>query len=125
MIFVSKFVHHDLAGRESHFFTFSSATSVLSKVGVSMLSAVIFPVLASTHTSVKSFLPDCITSTDQISAPFTFLSSTHLILPQGNICGRFVDSSGIAHGFIARVRGTPPTKAAEPEMKAKHAMPAR
>ena len=25
---------------------------------------------------------------------------------QGNICGRYVDASGIAHGFIARVTGT-------------------
>ncbi|MGB9156704.1 MAG: hypothetical protein WCB20_09455, partial [Chthoniobacterales bacterium] len=40
------------------------------------------------------------------------------ISSQGNITGRYVDASGIAHGFIARVRGTPPTTPAGPEMKA-------
>ena len=50
--------------------------------------------------------------------PGTTFTSLNGISSQGNICGRFVDSSGIAHGFIARVRGTPPTKAAGPEMKA-------
>jgi hypothetical protein len=57
--------------------------------------------------------------------PGTTFTSLNGISSQGNICGRFVDNSGIAHGFIARVRGTPPTKAAGPEKKAKHAMPAR
>jgi uncharacterized membrane protein len=57
--------------------------------------------------------------------PGSAFTSLNGISSQGNICGRFVDASGIAHGFIARVRGTPPTKAAGPEMKANHAMPAR
>jgi uncharacterized membrane protein len=57
--------------------------------------------------------------------PGSTFTSLNGISSQGNICGRFVDASGIAHGFIARVRGTPPTKAAGPEMKANHAMPAR
>jgi len=51
---------------------------------------------------------------DYPGAAFTSLNG---ISSQGNICGRFVDASGIAHGFIARVRGTPPTRAAVPEMK--------
>ena len=34
------------------------------------------------------------------------------------ICGRYRDASGIYHGIIARVTGTPPTKAAGAEMKA-------
>jgi hypothetical protein len=50
--------------------------------------------------------------------PGSTFTSLNGISDQGNICGRFVDASGIAHGFIARVRGTPPTKAAGPEMKA-------
>src|SRR6188472_2821633 len=57
--------------------------------------------------------------------PGSTFTSLNGISSQGNITGRYVDASGIAHGFIARVRGTPPTKAAGPEMKAKHAMPAR
>jgi hypothetical protein len=52
---------------------------------------------------------------------FDFADSTFTSLNgisnQGNITGRYVDASGIAHGFIARVRGTPPTKAAGPETK--------
>jgi hypothetical protein len=56
--------------------------------------------------------------------PGTTFTSLNGISNQGNICGRYVDAFGIAHGFIARVRGTPPTKAAGPEMKANHAMPA-
>jgi hypothetical protein len=50
--------------------------------------------------------------------PGTTFTSLNGISSQGNICGRYLDASGIAHGFIARVRGTPPTKAAAPEMKA-------
>src|SRR6516162_3632808 len=73
--------HGDLPWRESHFLTFASATSSFSKIGVSRLIAVIFPVVASTHTSVSSFLPGCLTSTDQISTPFSFSSSTQLIAP--------------------------------------------
>jgi uncharacterized membrane protein len=49
--------------------------------------------------------------------PGSTFTSLNGISSQGNICGRYVDASGIAHGIIARVRGTPPTKAAGPEMK--------
>jgi hypothetical protein len=56
--------------------------------------------------------------------PGSTFTSLNGISSQGNICGRYVDASGIAHGFIARVRGTPPTKAAGPEVKA-HNSPAR
>ncbi len=49
--------------------------------------------------------------------PGSTFTSLNGISDQGNICGRFVDASGIAHGFIARVTGTPPTKAGT-EMKA-------
>ena len=66
--------------------------------------------------------PDSFFTFDYPGSTFTSLNG---ISSQGNITGRYVDASGIAHGFIARVRGTPPTKAAGPEMKAKHAMPAR
>src|SRR5262245_19983159 len=66
--------------------------------------------------------PDSFSTFDFPGSAFTSLNG---ISSQGNITGRYVDASGIAHGFIARVRGTPPTKAAGPEMKAKHAMPAR
>ena len=66
--------------------------------------------------------PDSFFTFDYPGSAFTSLNG---ISSQGNITGRFVDASGIAHGFIARVRGTPPTKAAGLEMKAKHAMPAR
>ena len=50
--------------------------------------------------------------------PGSTFTSLNEINDQGNICGRFVDASGIAHGFLARVRGTPPTKEAATEMKA-------
>ena len=50
--------------------------------------------------------------------PGSTFTSLNGISSQGNITGRYVDAAGIAHGFIARVRGTPPTKAAGPEMKA-------
>jgi len=66
--------------------------------------------------------PDRFFTFDFPGSTFTSLNG---ISSQGNITGRYVDAAGIAHGFIARVRGTPPTKAAGPEMKAKHAMPAR
>ena len=48
--------------------------------------------------------------------PGSTFTSLNGISSQGNISGRYVDASGIAHGFIARVRGTPPTKAAGTEM---------
>ena len=32
-------------------------------------------------------------------------------MTKGVICGRYVDASGIAHGFLARITGTPPTTA--------------
>ena len=50
--------------------------------------------------------------------PGSTFTSLNGISSQGNITGRYVDASGIAHGFIARVRGTPPTNPAGPEMKA-------
>jgi hypothetical protein len=49
--------------------------------------------------------------------PGSTFTSLNGISNQGNITGRYVDASGIAHGFIARLRGTPPTKAAGPEIK--------
>jgi len=66
--------------------------------------------------------PDSFFTFDFPGSTFTSLNG---ISNQGNICGRYVDASGIAHGFIARVKGTPPTKAAGPKMKANHAVPAR
>src|SRR5262245_52987851 len=58
---------------------------------------------------------------------FDFSGSTFTSLngisSQGLICGRYEDASGIAHGILARVRGTPPTKAAWPEMKANDSRP--
>jgi hypothetical protein len=50
--------------------------------------------------------------------PGSTFTSLNGINDQGFICGRYADASGIAHGFLARVRGTPPTNAAGPEMKA-------
>jgi hypothetical protein len=49
--------------------------------------------------------------------PGSTLTSLNGINAQGFICGRYTDASGIAHGFIARVTGTPPTKEAGTEMK--------
>jgi len=59
--------------------------------------------------------------------PGSTFTSLNGINDQGFITGRYGDPSmpGIAHGFIARVRGTPPTKAARPEMKAHNSRPAR
>jgi len=56
--------------------------------------------------------------------PGSTFTSLNGINAQGFICGRYTDASGIAHGFLARVTGTPPTKAAGPEMKA-HNSPSR
>jgi hypothetical protein len=50
--------------------------------------------------------------------PESTFTSLNGINDQGVICGRYNDASGIAHGFLARVTGTPPTKAAGTEMKA-------
>jgi hypothetical protein len=50
--------------------------------------------------------------------PGSTFTSLNGINDQGFICGRYLDASGIAHGFIARVTGTPPTKAAGTEMNA-------
>jgi hypothetical protein len=50
--------------------------------------------------------------------PGSTFTSLNGISDQGFICGRYVDASGSEHGFIARVTGTPPTKAAGAEMKA-------
>jgi hypothetical protein len=49
--------------------------------------------------------------------PGSTFTSLNGISNQGNITGRYVDASGIAHGFIARVRGTPPTTPMGTEMK--------
>jgi hypothetical protein len=59
--------------------------------------------------------------------PGSTFTSLNGINDQGFICGRYADpsNSGIAHGFIARVRGTPPTIAAGPEMKAHNSRSAR
>jgi len=59
--------------------------------------------------------------------PGSTFTSLNGINAQGFICGRYGDPSmpGIAHGIIARVRGTPPTKAARPEMKAHNSRAAR
>jgi hypothetical protein len=59
--------------------------------------------------------PNQFSTFDYPGSTFTSLNG---INDQGFICGRYVDASGIAHGFLARVRGTPPTKAAGTEMKA-------
>jgi hypothetical protein len=47
--------------------------------------------------------------------PGSTFTSLNGISDKGVICGRYVDASGIAHGFLARVTGTPPTKAAGTE----------
>jgi len=57
--------------------------------------------------------------------PGSTFTSLNGINAQGFICGRYGDASGIAHGIIARVRGTPPTKAARPEMNAHNSRSAR
>jgi hypothetical protein len=57
--------------------------------------------------------------------PGSTFTSLNGINDQGFICGRYGDASGIGHGIIARVRGTPPTKAAGPEMKAHYSRAAR
>jgi hypothetical protein len=56
--------------------------------------------------------------------PGSTFTSLNGISNQGLICGRFTDASG-THGFLARVAGTPPTKAAGTEMKAHNSGPAR
>jgi len=48
--------------------------------------------------------------------PGSTFTSLNGISSQGNICGRYVDASG-THGFLARLRGTPPTSPAGAEMK--------
>src|SRR5215510_13884046 len=49
--------------------------------------------------------------------PGSTFTSLNGINDQGFICGRYTDASGIAHGFLARVKGTPPTQQASPQMK--------
>ena len=44
-------------------------------------------------------------------------TSLNGINDKGLIYGRYVDASGIAHGFLARVKGTPPATLAGTEMK--------
>src|SRR4029453_7017672 len=50
--------------------------------------------------------------------PGSSFTSLNGINAQGFICGRYLDASNIEHGFLARVTGTPPTRAAGTEMKA-------
>jgi hypothetical protein len=50
--------------------------------------------------------------------PGSTFTSLNGINAQGLFCGRYEDASGVAHGFIARVRGTPPANPAGPGMKA-------
>jgi hypothetical protein len=50
--------------------------------------------------------------------PGSTFTSLNGINAQGVICGRYVDASG-THGFLARVKGRPPTKEAGTEMKAR------
>ena len=51
--------------------------------------------------------------------PGSTSTSLNGINAQGVICGRYtVSGSSIAHGFLARIGGTPPTQAVGPEMKA-------
>src|SRR5947207_7153225 len=57
--------------------------------------------------------------------PGSTFTSLNGINAQGVICGRYGDASGIGHGIIARVRGTPPTTPAAPEMKAHNSRAAR
>jgi hypothetical protein len=54
--------------------------------------------------------------------PGSVFTSLNGINAQGVICGRYEDASGI-HGFLARVRGTPPTTQAATEMKAFESRP--
>jgi hypothetical protein len=63
--------------------------------------------------------PNQFSTFDYPGSTFTSLNG---INDKGVICGRYVDGSGIAHGFLARVRGTPPTNAAGPEMKAHNSL---
>src|SRR5438132_14211820 len=57
--------------------------------------------------------------------PGSTFTSLNGINAQGFICGRYGDASCVAHGIIARVRGTPPTQAAAPEMKTHNSRAAR
>ncbi len=50
--------------------------------------------------------------------PGSTFTSLNGINDKGVICGRYADAAGVSHGFLARVKGTPPTRAAGPEMKA-------
>ena len=59
--------------------------------------------------------PNQVSTFDYPGSTFTSLNG---INDKGVIVGRYVDASGIAHGFLARIRGTPPTSAVGPEMKA-------
>ena len=49
--------------------------------------------------------------------PGSTFTSLNGINDKGVICGRYVDASG-THGFLARVKGTPPATPAGTEMKA-------
>jgi hypothetical protein len=58
--------------------------------------------------------PNQFSTFDYPGSTFTSLNG---INDKGIICGRYV-ASGIAHGFLARITGTPPTQPMGPEMKA-------
>jgi hypothetical protein len=59
--------------------------------------------------------PNQFSTFDYPGSTFTSLNG---INDKGVICGRYADASGIAHGFLARIRGTPPTTPTGTEMKA-------
>jgi hypothetical protein len=54
--------------------------------------------------------------------PGSTFTSLNGINAKGVFCGRYVDASG-THGFLARVRGTPPTTPAGTQMKANVSRP--
>ena len=58
--------------------------------------------------------PNQFSTFDYPGSTFTSLNG---INDKGIIVGRYVDASGIAHGFLARIRGTPPTTWAGAEVK--------
>jgi hypothetical protein len=59
--------------------------------------------------------PNQFSTFDYPGSTFTSLNG---INDKGVIVGRYVDASGIAHGFLARIKGTPPTTPAGAQIKA-------
>jgi hypothetical protein len=59
--------------------------------------------------------PNQFSTFDYPGSTFTSLNG---INDKGVIVGRYVDASGIAHGFLARVKGRPPTEQVGAEKKA-------